>query len=108
MPKERVLMEQAHVFWNCSAGTQSEQGEWAKGPTPDGLGEFQYFADPRPLTADQGMAPPPNPLLHGTDKQPTPPMSAGPNPRENGRSGDGRHKRETILNPAAGSRAGDR
>jgi Mn-containing catalase len=87
MPQERVLMEQAHVFWNCSAGTQSEAGAWAKGATPDGLGEFQYLTDPEPLTADVGLAPPPNPLLHGTDKQPTPPLATGPNPRTNGAAG---------------------
>jgi Mn-containing catalase len=84
MPPERVRMDQSHVFWNCSAGTESAQGRWAQGQTIDGLGQFEYFADPRPLTGDAGVAPPPNPLLHGTDKQPAPPLSWGPNPRANG------------------------
>jgi Mn-containing catalase len=87
LPLDRVMMEQAHVFWNCSAGTESGQGRWAQGQAPDGMGEFQYFTDPRPLTTDMGLAPQPNPLLHGTAKQPTPPVAAGPNPRSNGRSG---------------------
>ncbi len=81
MPADRVLMEQAHVFWNCSAGTQSEEGRWATGPTPDGLGQFHYLADPAPLTSDRGIAPQPTPLLHGTNEMPTPPISSGPNPR---------------------------
>ena len=80
MPLERVRMDQAHAFWNCSAGTDSQQGQWAQGPTPDGLGEFQYLAEPKPLTSDVGMAPPVTPLLHGTAMQPTPPAATGPNP----------------------------
>jgi hypothetical protein len=40
------------------------------------VGEFQYFADPRPLTADMGLAPQPNPLL-----------SSGPNPDGSGQEG---------------------
>lgn len=88
MPFDRVQMEQASVFWNCSAGTESGKGRWAKGPTLDGTGnEFQYFAEPEPLTADNGVAPQPSPLLHGTNQQPTPPTSDGPNPLANGRNG---------------------
>jgi Mn-containing catalase len=96
MPAERVLMEQAHVFWNCSAGTHSEEGRWAEGATPDGLGEFTYATDPAPLTADRGEAPPPNPLLHGTATHPLPPMSAGPNPRANG-SARGSMTRQPLV-----------
>lgn len=81
MPLDRVMMSQAHTFWNCSAGTESSQGRWAKGSTPDGKGEFEYITDPQPLTADNGMVPPASPLLHGTNKQPQPPVSSGPNPR---------------------------
>jgi Mn-containing catalase len=89
LPLDRVRMDQAHTFWNCSAGTESGQGRWAQGPAPDGLGEFEYFADPRPLTTDMGIAPQPNPLLHGTAKQPMPPVSSGPNPLGNGQDGKG-------------------
>jgi Mn-containing catalase len=39
----------AYQFWNCSAGTESQQGRWAAGTTPDGLGQFEYVADPKPL-----------------------------------------------------------
>ena len=80
MPLDRVRMDQAGTFWNCSAGTESSQGRWAQGPKFDGTGDFQYLADPAPLTGDQGIAPQPNPLLHGTAMAPLPPVSSGPNP----------------------------
>jgi Mn-containing catalase len=99
MPLDRVRMDQAGVFWNCSAGTESGQGRWAKGPTPDGLSEFQYLAEPQSLTADAGVAPQPDPLLHGTAKQPTSPTSAGPNPVSQGTNG--KRQGRTILDTAA-------
>jgi Mn-containing catalase len=80
LPLDRIRLDQAYTFWNCSEGEESSQGRWAQGPSVDGKGEFQYFAQPRPLTADRGEGPQPNPLLHGTAKQPTPPISSGPNP----------------------------
>jgi len=80
MPLDRIMTEQAHTFWNCSQGEESGQGRWASGPTPDGMGEFQYLANPQPLTADIGEPPQPDPRLHGTAKQPVPPTSFGPNP----------------------------
>jgi Mn-containing catalase len=101
MPLERVMMDQAHAFWNLSAGTQSSDGRWAKGPTIDGLGQFRYIAEPRPLSSDIGTAPPPNPLLHGTDRQPTPPISMGPNPRSNG--AEDRQIGETVMEVSADS-----
>jgi Mn-containing catalase len=110
MPLDRVMMEQAHVFWNCSAGTESGQGRWAQGTTPDGLGSFEYFAEARPLTGDNGLAPQPNPLLHGTAMQPIPPTSSGPNPRGNGRGGEDRvvrHERHTILDTAVDKLTGN-
>jgi len=79
-PLDRVMLSQAYAFWNCSQGTESEQGRWAKGPTPDGHGEFTYLADPQPLSQDVGEKNPGDPRLHGTPKQPMPPMATGPNP----------------------------
>ncbi|MBA3415597.1 MAG: manganese catalase family protein [Chloroflexia bacterium] len=95
MPLERVRMDQAHAFWNCSAGTDSQQGRWAQGPTPDGLGEFQYLADPKPLTDDVGTAPPVNPLLHGTAKEPTAPVASGPNPVDGNGAAEGKRSAAT-------------
>jgi Mn-containing catalase len=107
MPRDRVMMEQAHVFWNCSAGTESEQGRWAKGPSIDGEGEFSYFADPAPLTADQAVAPPADPLLHGTAKQPQPPISFGPNPRANGRDSLTRTADDVVISAGGGTKRGE-
>jgi Mn-containing catalase len=84
MPKDRIRMDQAHTFWNLSAGEESGEGRWAKGPTPDGLGQFEYLAKPTPLTTDTGEAPQPDPRLHGTAKMPVPPTSSGPNPVKEG------------------------
>jgi Mn-containing catalase len=79
-PLDRVMLSQAYTFWNCSQGTESEQGRWAHGPTPDGNAEFSYLADPKPLSQDTGELSQSDPRLHGTPKQPMPPMSTGPNP----------------------------
>jgi Mn-containing catalase len=107
MPRDRIRMDQAHVFWNCSAGEESGQGRWANGPTPDGLGEFQYFAAPAPLSTDDGTAPQPDPRLHGTAKQPTPPVSSGPNPvADGGQGGAVSQHYHTILDTSAEPMAG--
>lgn len=81
MPMDRVMMDQAHTFWNCSAGTQSQAGRWAKGQTPDGMGSFDFIEHPRPLTEDMGQGGPGDPRLHGTSQQSSPPTATGPNPR---------------------------
>ncbi len=83
LPLGRVMMSQSHTFWNLSEGTESQQGRWAQGATPDGKGEFEYIADPKPLTTDSGDLPPADPRLHGTARQPMPPVTSGgptPNP----------------------------
>jgi len=82
-PMDRVRLDQAYTFWNLSQGEESGQGRWAQGPSVDGQGEFQYLANPQPLSQDRGEAPPPDPRLHGTAKQPQPAVSSGgPNPVE--------------------------
>ena len=79
---DRVKMDQLYTFWNLSEGTESKEGAWAGGSTPDGFGEFQYLEDPKPLSKDDGTLPEADPRLHGTPKKPTPDASEGPNPRE--------------------------
>jgi Mn-containing catalase len=102
MPRDRIRMDQAHTFWNLSAGEESGQGRWASGPTPDGLGEFRYLANPAPLSTDDGTAPQPDPRLHGTAKQPTPPVATGPNPvADRGQGGAVSRQYHTILDTAA-------
>ncbi len=61
--------EFAYQFWNHSKGEESGQGRWAKGPSMDGKGEFEYVANPQPL-GPQPEPPQPNPQLHGTGKAP--------------------------------------
>ncbi|GFE70885.1 manganese catalase family protein [Chroococcus sp. FPU101] len=66
-PQELEKSEVAYQFWNNSDGTESSEGRWAKGPSPDGKGEFEYLADPKPLGTE--VEPPqPDPRLHGTPK----------------------------------------
>lgn len=81
-PLDRVKLDQAHAFWNLSEGTESEQGRWANGMAPDGLSQFEYLADPKPLSSDEGMLPNPDPRLGATPKEPMPPIVKGPNPVE--------------------------
>ncbi len=47
-----------YQFWNLSEGTDSQQGRWASGQSPDGKGQFTYVADPQPLGPEPTLAPP--------------------------------------------------
>jgi Mn-containing catalase len=59
--------EYAYQFWNHSDGTDSAEGRWAKGRSMDGKGEFEYVADPEPVSP--AVEPPqPDPRLHATPK----------------------------------------
>ena len=78
-PQEHELSAVAYQFWNCSKGTESAEGRWAKGPSIDGKGTFEYVADPKPMSEAPELAEG-NPLLHGTPKKPMPPMSSGHGP----------------------------
>jgi Mn-containing catalase len=71
-PQELEDGRASYSYWNCSEGTESAEGRWAKGPTPDGKGEFQYLADPRPLSQDEGQLSPVDPRLYGTPPMPVP------------------------------------
>lgn len=68
-PLELEKREFAYQFWNHSEGTDSAEGRWAKGPSMDGKGEFEYVADPQPL-GPEPEPPQPDPRLHGTAKTP--------------------------------------
>jgi Mn-containing catalase len=48
-PLELEKRQHAYEFWNHSRGEESAEGRWAKGPSPDGKGEFKYIANPEPL-----------------------------------------------------------
>ncbi|TFL16251.1 manganese catalase family protein [Jannaschia formosa] len=74
-PQDRELSEVAYQYWNCSEGTESEQGRWARGPAPDGKGQFEYLAAPQPLGETVVELPEVDPRLHGTPKKPMPPKA---------------------------------
>jgi Mn-containing catalase len=48
-PQGLELSSVAYQFWNCSTGTESREGSWADGPSPDGKGTFEYVETPAPL-----------------------------------------------------------
>ncbi|MBD2256975.1 manganese catalase family protein [Pseudanabaena sp. FACHB-2040] len=70
-PRELEKQDASYQFWNLSEGTESKQGRWAQGPTPDGKGQFEYLENPEPL-GPEGQAPVPNPKLYATIEIPSP------------------------------------
>jgi Mn-containing catalase len=68
-PLENEKREVAYQFWNMSQGEESAQGMWAKGPTPDGKGQFEYLANPAPL-GPMAEPPPADPRTFGTSAAP--------------------------------------
>ncbi|MBD2770582.1 manganese catalase family protein [Iningainema tapete] len=66
-PLDLEKREYAYQFWNNSEGTESAEGRWAKGPSIDGKGEFEYVENPKPL-GPEPVPPQPDPRLHGTAK----------------------------------------
>ncbi|HEX2148033.1 MAG TPA: manganese catalase family protein [Pseudorhizobium sp.] len=75
-PQSREKSEVAYQYWRCSDGTESKQGQWAAGTSPDGKGEFEFLADPKPLGETvEGLAQL-DPKLHSTPKMPMPPTSS--------------------------------
>jgi Mn-containing catalase len=75
-PEELQKEDAAFQFWNCSKGTESAEGRWANGPTPDGRGEFVYLENPKPLVKERGGAAPADPRLYGTPNEPPVPIAA--------------------------------
>lgn len=75
-PQKLEKTEVAYQFWNNSMGTDSQEGRWASGPAPDGVGTFEYVARPEPLSGEVKLEPAP-PQLHGTGPMPVPPVAGG-------------------------------
>jgi len=76
-PQEREMSEVAYRFMNFSEGQQSAQGRWASGPSMDGKGEFEYVAEPAAMGPEvDKLAPPVEPRLYSTPKQPMQPSSS--------------------------------
>ena len=67
-PQEQEKQDASYTFWNLSEGTESAEGQWAKGPAPDGKGEFKYLENPLPQ-GEAAEAPKPNPKLYLTTEE---------------------------------------
>ena len=74
-PQADEKSEVAYQFIDASEGNQSQEGRWAKGPSPDGRGNFSY-APIQPLTDDQGLLAQIDPRTYGTPVTPVPPAAA--------------------------------
>src|SRR5829696_942692 len=68
-PLSQEAREHSYKYLNFSDGETAAEGLWAKGPTPDGKGEFTYLDGP---DTSAPMPPPtqPDPRLYGTDAKP--------------------------------------
>jgi Mn-containing catalase len=74
-PEELQANFAAYQFLNHSEGTESAQGRWAQGPSPDGKGQFTYVEVPEPRGPVQALGPT-DPRLYGTQKMPMPPAAS--------------------------------
>jgi Mn-containing catalase len=76
-PQELEMSEVAYKFQNFSAGEESAEGRWARGASMDGKGEFEYVAEPEAMGPEvDELAPPVEPRLYSTPKQPIQPSSS--------------------------------
>jgi Mn-containing catalase len=68
-PQSKEHQEVSYQYQNFSDGRQAAEGRWAKGPTPDGKGEFTYHDGP---TTTAPMPPPtrPDARYYGTTDVP--------------------------------------
>jgi len=57
-PQSQENQAVSYQFWNLSTGTESSEGKWASGPTPDGKGQFEYLENPGPTTGEPTPPPP--------------------------------------------------
>jgi Mn-containing catalase len=74
-PEDLEHRDFSYKFLNYSQGTESAEGRWASGPSPDGKGQFEYVAEPPALGPIPELAPN-DPRLYGTQKVPTPPAAS--------------------------------
>lgn len=63
--RQQEKQEVSYSFMNCSKGTDSAEGRWAKGPSMDGQGQFEYIENPEPMGQIPILAPGPI-YIHGT------------------------------------------
>ena len=76
-PQAQEMTEVSYQFLNFSEGQESAEGRWAKGPSMDGKGQFEYVANPQAMGPEMvELDPPVEPRLYSTPKQPMPPASS--------------------------------
>jgi len=69
-PQENEFRHVSYQFLNFSEGTESQDGSWASGPSPDGRGQIDYIGMPGSEGHDDGELGPVDPRIHGTPAQP--------------------------------------
>ncbi len=52
-PRSLEKHEVAYDYYDLSGGTASKEGRWAHGPSMDGIGEFKYIPNPKPLAKNR-------------------------------------------------------
>ena len=72
-PTEQQHNEVAYQYWSCSEGDDAKAGRWASGPSRNGLGEFEYLKEPKPMGPKVEETSEVDPRLHGTPKLPKEP-----------------------------------
>jgi Mn-containing catalase len=70
-PQEQEHTRYSYQFINCSSGTESADGRWAKGDSIDGKGRFEYVANPQPAGGIPDLDGGADPRWYGTSKRPT-------------------------------------
>lgn len=65
-----------YQYLRFSDGAESADGRWAKGPTPDGRGDFRFVDDPQPHGEIPKLEGTGDPLYYGTPMVPNPPDHA--------------------------------
>ena len=71
-PQELEAQRFSYQFINCSKGEESSEGSWARGPAPDGKGQFEYVANPQPVGEIPVLDGGADPRFYGTPKAPLP------------------------------------
>jgi len=75
-PQTEEHTQFSYQFVNCSSGTESSDGRWARGPAPDGKGQFEYVASPVPMGGVPDLDGGADPRFYGTPKMLMPPVTA--------------------------------
>jgi Mn-containing catalase len=64
-PREKERLDVSYKLYNFSEGEESSTGRWAKGPSLDGQGEYEYVSEPKPEGEKPTLKPAPS-NLHNT------------------------------------------